>query len=47
MHADTELNRRILLASRPNGRPSAENFLLDKRPEHGQHYRIVEQAQQA
>jgi len=35
MHADTELNRlnrRILLASRPNGRPSAGNFLLDTQP---------------
>ncbi|HYP69999.1 MAG TPA: NADP-dependent oxidoreductase [Variovorax sp.] len=32
MHADTELNRRILLASRPKGRPSAENFRLDTQP---------------
>ncbi|MBS0451649.1 MAG: NADP-dependent oxidoreductase [Proteobacteria bacterium] len=29
MHADTELNRRILLASRPQGQPSPEHFRLD------------------
>lgn len=32
MHADTELNRRILLASRPKGRPSPEDFRLDTQP---------------
>lgn len=32
MRADTELNRRILLASRPQGQPSAEHFRLDTQP---------------
>lgn len=32
MHANAEFNRRILLASRPNGRPSPENFRVDTQP---------------
>ena len=32
MHADTELNRRVLLASRPRGLPGAEHLVLDTQP---------------
>ena len=32
MHADTERNRRILLAARPQGQPRAEHFRLDTQP---------------